>query len=102
MIWYNEAVRCNSDDNLILRGLYNELCDDNNVIEIILIVPALDSDCSNNDIILFAHNPSYMIAPDDYIDPEMIKNKYYSKIVKIKSIISKLTLDQILVKYNSK
>ena len=113
MIWYSDKIgckesdginQCKDHDNLYshdssrqpsieMVGEYNHPGTDKNIIEINLSIN------SSLKVLLFYDNPSFLITPDDYLDPELIKQKYYKKIIKFKNIISNLTLPQIIQKY---
>ena len=114
MIWYSDKIGCKDleavdremegeyynldsypcpQSGIELVGEYNYPGTDNNIIEIYLtITPSLK-------LLLFHDNPSFLITPDDYLDPDIIKQKYYKKLIKFRNIISKLTLPQIIQKY---
>lgn len=100
MIWYQQEVTCQGKpDHIVVQlvGRYNHplnLQPDQSIIEI--SVNKLDNNTGlSHKTILFKKNPSTLLQPDEYIDPDMIKSKYAVVIPKLIRKINKSDISNI-------
>jgi len=99
MKWYQKELHIKdhpSECILTLMGVYNH--PDSNIpttIQIILNINNMTTG-DNKNIVLYSKNPSVLIAPDDFVDPDMILAKYHRNIQKCITKVEKQTLNDIL------